>query len=896
MVNVYRNWRNDLASNVRLCSSSCMPFHVLGISVQNLMVLLHGPRDAHILKLDATGKRIGRIRLDLLLDDTRNAVRIVSGQWLTGTSRIMVATNICIMMFDIDDDNPLPVLEPSFLVAGDWDNYICDATIYQNRYLFAITTNGSVFVENLDSVTGQLSKQVVIPGFDYGETSSGSGVSIFASATSRRLICCWSGCGTRIFSVDDDVVLSACNPPLLVNTPSSAVTNDLRCWTDVIGSHDLIASIAPDSHRLVLFQVSDESPDVWCRTWSLPERGRQWCGLVDFSSDLRTPALLIQMENGSFHVLSEDLNVIQPQLVSVPSFQSFLDAPDPSSSRATGSGGGESAAWSYRDPTIFDRSKCVATVTVRGTSASKDFIRDVAKSAGSNGDSSSINKTDELAIMIEPEVPPGHCIVAVRALVDRSSSLQNLTITLPALRRVCHISVTPSSPKRGFDIPLCRFESAQLASVRDCVEVVCHSEPDSLCALLAIEVYAMPRSEFHSSTSASTVTNIRQNWPWPLPSQPESTPDFSNETLLGSALRLCLRICHITNGHWVVLQRILLRVLSVVGKPCFERLETLFHLLLMEVIPHYTFPEFENMASCANFCGRPGLRMFISFSHLHAQVCRTKVPSYQAGKLLIAVIDDGLNAIGKVHAHRFGAFLRSCPTFMTNLCEIASKLILTGENCHVFHSVSLLSSFFEFICESIIALAHGDHSQDVRDSFLQAPLEFVVACLACPYHTVRKAALERSVASFASLSQQFALRAATLPLEPVPAVKPVVEPAVSVSSDNDTSAPEHQQQRVTTILNSVNRSLTAQGTRYRCDLCDICPIIGPRYHCAHPDCVDFDLCVSCFGAGDFIGSTHLSSHEVVLLNDAQSSRSQQPGSHSAGPNVRLGRRRNAQHS
>ncbi|KMS64678.1 hypothetical protein BVRB_017810 [Beta vulgaris subsp. vulgaris] len=100
---------------------------------------------------------------------------------------------------------------------------------------------------------------------------------------------------------------------------------------------------------------------------------------------------------------------------------------------------------------------------------------------------------------------------------------------------------------------------------------------------------------------------------------------------------------------------------------------------------------------------------------------------------------------------------------------------------------------------------------------------------------------------------------------------------------------------MTTIFNSAVRSVP--GTRYRCDLCDTCPIIGPRYHCAHPDCVDFDLCAACYGAGDFVGSTHRTTHDVMMIPDNSISQ-RQPHISISGPsgaNVRLARRRSSQH-
>jgi hypothetical protein len=69
-----------------------------------------------------------------------------------------------------------------------------------------------------------------------------------------------------------------------------------------------------------------------------------------------------------------------------------------------------------------------------------------------------------------------------------------------------------------------------------------------------------------------------------LPSQPDAQAEFTNEVVLAGGLRLGLRCAQLPRGPWTTLPRILARVLSVVGKPCFNRLETLFHVLLMEVI------------------------------------------------------------------------------------------------------------------------------------------------------------------------------------------------------------------------------------------------------------------------------------------------------------------------
>ncbi|KMS93332.1 hypothetical protein BVRB_032550, partial [Beta vulgaris subsp. vulgaris] len=207
------------------------------------------------------------------------------------------------------------------------------------------------------------------------------------------------------------------------------------------------------------------------RSIQLADRGRRCLGAVDISPNIKTASVLFQQENGSYSLLSSETDIAEPELVSVPCFQSFLDAPDPSSSRTTGSGGGECVAWTYRDVTIFERSKCVSSVPIQGSASSKDFVRDIAKST--SGMASEDPKS--FSIAIEPDITPGHCVVAIRVLVDRSPASQSIKITLPALKRSIDISVASGSPKRYYDIVLSRFESAQITSLRDRVEVRCQS-------------------------------------------------------------------------------------------------------------------------------------------------------------------------------------------------------------------------------------------------------------------------------------------------------------------------------------------------------------------------------------------------------------------------------------
>lgn len=51
---------------------------------------------------------------------------------------------------------------------------------------------------------------------------------------------------------------------------------------------------------------------------------------------------------------------------------------------------------------------------------------------------------------------------------------------------------------------------------------------------------------------------------------------------------------------------------------------------------------------------------------------------------------------------------------------------------------------------------------------------------------------------------------------------------------------------------------------HQCDGCRMTPIVGDRYHCMHPACVNFDLCGSCKARGD----KHHSSHELGLCQNA----------------------------
>ncbi|KMS64677.1 hypothetical protein BVRB_017820 [Beta vulgaris subsp. vulgaris] len=101
--------------------------------------------------------------------------------------------------------------------------------------------------------------------------------------------------------------------------------------------------------------------------------------------------------------------------------------------------------------------------------------------------------------------------------------------------------------------------------------------------------------------------------------------------------------------------------------------------------------------------------MLLSWRHLHAQ---SDFPSINAGRQLMEAIDDSLAALGKSTAAKFGTFLCSCPTFFRDLIDVASKMVLALDACHVYHFPALLSSLFEFICEASLAIAQGDAPEE----------------------------------------------------------------------------------------------------------------------------------------------------------------------------------------
>ncbi len=51
-----------------------------------------------------------------------------------------------------------------------------------------------------------------------------------------------------------------------------------------------------------------------------------------------------------------------------------------------------------------------------------------------------------------------------------------------------------------------------------------------------------------------------------------------------------------------------------------------------------------------------------------------------------------------------------------------------------------------------------------------------------------------------------------------------------------------------------------------CDNCDMCPIIGIRYHCSDPECFDVDLCEACEALDVHNPSTVISRWCVYVLH------------------------------
>lgn len=936
-VNVYDRWRPPPQRNIsngpqtRMCSTSHIPFRIVGVVSHGDRVAAYGARHVHVLSYDASGKKHGRFRLELALEGFETNLPmplvIVGLQW-TSKGDLLVATSRVVFVFRLPGDSAsarVGSVDPVYTTICSPEMIIKSAAICRDRYVYTMMADGTVLVDDFVHGMGRLESVAVRSSPVNSKDPSvipaaSSGVSVHYSRTLRRLVCTWS-LGTRIYCLTaDGSSVDVERAPISVPVNAGA---DLRQWVDVHGSHDVIASIATDSNAIILVQINPSSNSAHCRSIGVSERGRRCTSLVDVSPSLQKVSILVHQEHGSLHELRLDTlpKTAPNQVVSVPSFQSFFSPPDPS-------GPDGSRSWNSRDPAIFDRARVVADVPVRGTSSSTHLIRDIAKSLSEEPGASDIGSSTEIALTIETCLPPGHCIVAIRAILDRpNSAMSSFAMTLPSLHRTVRVTLSSASPnRRAVDVPLSRWESAQLSALWFIVDLQCSTQAlgnakavPVLSVLSSVEVYSMPRSEFHRATLPFLFPSKFHQWPWPLPNDSDISREVTHEVLLGAALRICQRLgSGCADEHHVILGHILGRVVEVIGRPSFELLDSQFHEILIDVLqsikPPLESSYLGDLAHASRLGGRLGLRALLSCINMRLQVCGSDEPSCNAARLILGAIDDSLTFMGKFRAE-FCSLLTGLPSFMESFILVGRRVFLQEDTAPVMHTPDILPSFMELVCDSAMLLADREADGVCADvpSLLGSVVEFIGLCLVSPFQAVRHAAFKRSYMTFASASQQLGLKTAQLRRSEVEQQQQQLA-AAAVPDDSAAAADAGNSgdqtgvgssiipNRMSSVLNGANSYQYSSGTglrsgtttRYRCDLCDICPIVGPRYHCTHPDCADFDMCVPCFTAGDFTGSTHVSSHEVVLLNEQASSQPRAGSSHNTAA-VRLSRRREMSH-
>ncbi|KMS64943.1 hypothetical protein BVRB_041040, partial [Beta vulgaris subsp. vulgaris] len=183
--------------------------------------------------------------LEVLEAAAQSSVCILSAKWFTEVPRLLVVTNAGALVFDFSNDNSTTA-NPIYTSMCEPNTRVKDATIWKNRHVYGVSDSGSILVDDIIDGMGQLHDAGLTPPVSGAsekdrvfpaQSHSGPGVSIHMSNTTRKLVVTWSLSGTRLFNVDQDGNITT---PVILHTPSQAVTNDIRMWIDVAGAHNLI--------------------------------------------------------------------------------------------------------------------------------------------------------------------------------------------------------------------------------------------------------------------------------------------------------------------------------------------------------------------------------------------------------------------------------------------------------------------------------------------------------------------------------------------------------------------------------------------------------------------------------------------------------------------------------